>query len=139
MLDPDGSIQRITVDLTVEIEIKSQQKEDDAAITGYIREAPIMIGEIPPEIFEISKKESNQLLTVDFANPLALASEQGNDNADSEDVNFDGLEVRLKANDLLTSLTLLKVDYKSGGLGFATAYLGIDGTKSEEDFTTKAS
>jgi len=44
---------------------------------------------------------------------------------------------------LLTSLTISKVDYESGGVGFATLYLEIDGAIAvteiaKEDSTTEA-
>ena len=76
------------------------------------------------------------MLTLYFADPLALLIENGEVDAEQES-EIKGLKVKLSSNDLLTSLTLTKVDYESGGIGFATAYLEIDGFKAAEDFATK--
>ena len=74
---------------------------------------------------------------MNFADPLAISIENGD--TDESTVTLDGLEVKIQSNDLLTSLTISKVDYESGGVGFATLYLEIDGAVAVKEIVKEVS
>ena len=87
--DPDGTLKLIEIELVANIEVKLPEK---TVADTFNREKPILNGDTIPAIYLIPTDQVT-LLTLNFADPLAISIENGD--TDASTVTLDGLEVKI--------------------------------------------
>ena len=88
--DPDGTLKLVEIELVASIEVKLPSEEK--ATDTFSREKPILNGDTIPAIYLIPTDQVT-LLTLNFADPLAISIENGD--TDASTVTLDGLEVKI--------------------------------------------